>query len=152
MTNPTSSRWLNRGLALALLLFIFAAGLGVGWGIARWSDSPRARESRRGERSRGRHFYASLNLSPEQARAVREIHERHRPRLDAVLEETTPKIRAIHDEIEQEIRQLLTPVQLERLERQKARRGQLRGPGKRRGRGQGRGPGPGPGPGPGLGI
>lgn len=151
MTNLTNSRWLNRGLALALLLFIFAAGLGVGWGLSRWTDSSRSRveERRRPQRSRGLHFYTRLNLTAEQERAVREIHERHRPRLDAVLEETTPKLRAIHDEIEQEIRPLLNPAQVERLERMKARR---EGRGARRGQGKGRGRGPGRGPGPGLGI
>lgn len=149
MTNPTSSRWVQRGLALALLLFIFAAGLGAGWGLSRWTDSshPRAREGRRQPRSRGLHFYARLNLTAEQERAVREIHERHRPRLDAVLEETTPRIRAIHEEIEQEIRPLLTRAQLERLERLKAHR---EGRGARRGQGKGRGRGPGRGPGPGI--
>jgi hypothetical protein len=154
MTNLTNSRWLNRGLALVLLLFIFAAGLGVGWGLARWNDAPRVGQTTSGPREFGPRRYHRLGLSPEQQRAVNAIYEKHRDTLDAILDETTPRVRAVHDQIEQEIRALLTPAQMERLERQDQRRqtrrqgrGLRRGDGMGPGRGRGRMPDPGFGPG-----
>ncbi len=146
MTNPTTSRWLNRGLALSLLLVIFAAGLGAGWGLARWSDAPRAQQGRPGPREQGQRRYARLGLSDEQQRAVQAIYDKHRPALDAILDETTPRVRAVHDQIDLEIRALLTPAQLERLERQDQRRAA-----RRHGKGGGRGMGMGIEPGRGMG-
>jgi len=155
MSDFTSSRWFNRGLALALLLLIFVAGLGAGWGLSRWTDAPRAGHARPGPREQGQRRYARLGLSAEQQRAVEAVYDKHRPALDAILDETTPRVRAIHDQIDQEIRALLTPAQVERLERQDQRRAARRH-GKGGGRGDGMGPGRGmgrlhdPGFGPGV--
>ncbi len=147
MTTPDASPWFQRVLALLILLLLFATGVATGFGIARWTgrDARDRAPERGGDSYRGPHYYSGLGLSPEQDRAVQVIYEKYRPQLDAILEETTPRVRAIHDQIEQEIRALLDPEQLRRLETMKSRRGQGR-----HGRGMGRngggmmGPGRGP--------
>ena len=63
-----------------------------------------------------------LDLTSAQQKKVDEIFDAHRPALDAVLEETFPRIRAINEEIEKAIAKVLTPEQLKRLESIKARR------------------------------
>ncbi|MBU1244842.1 hypothetical protein KKD52_08445 [Myxococcota bacterium] len=137
MTTPTVSRWINRGLAAAILLLLFATGVATGFGFARWSAAPSVHAPGT-ESFRGPHYYSGLGLDPGQEQAVQAIYEKYRPQLDAILEETTPRVRAIHEQIDQEIRALLTPGQLERLETMKSRRGQGR---------HGRGPGSGMGSG-----
>jgi len=135
MTNPAVSRWITRGLALAILLLLFATGVATGFGIARWTGH--SHERARAESFRGPHYYSALGLDAQQEQAVNAIYEKYRPALDAVLEETTPRVRAIHEQIEQEVKALLTPAQLERLERLRERRSH-----RRAGRGMGRmGPG-----------
>jgi Spy/CpxP family protein refolding chaperone len=79
-----------------------------------------------------------LGLSPEQQRRADAIFERHRPELDAILQEGFPKVRKVNDQIESEIREILTPEQRTRLDELKARRPQQRhhhrgGPGGRLG-------------------
>ncbi len=152
MTTPAVSRWINRGLAAAILLLLFASGVATGFGFARWSDPPHVHASRP-ETVRGPHYYSGLGLDPAQEQAVQAIYEKYRPQLDAILEETTPRVRAIHDQIDLEIRALLTPAQVERLEGLKSRRGQGRhgrgpGSGMRSGMGSGMRSGHGPGFGP----
>jgi hypothetical protein len=61
-----------------------------------------------------------LGLSPEQRADA--IFERHRPELDAILQEGFPKVRKVNDQIESEIREILTPEQRTRLDELKARR------------------------------
>jgi len=128
MTNPATSPWIQRVLALLILLCLFATGVATGFGLARWTghDSRDPAPQRSGDSYRGPHYYSGLGLRPEQDRAVQVIYEKHRPALDAILEETTPRVRAIHEQIEQEIRALLNPDQLRRLETMKSRRGQGR--------------------------
>jgi len=133
MTTPTASSWINRGLAAAILLLLFLTGIATGFGLARWSAAPQPRPSP-SESFRGPHYYSGLGLDPGQEQAVQAIYEKYRPQLDAILEETTPRIRVIHEQIDQEIRSLLSPEQVERLETMKSRRGQGR---------HGRGMGPG---------
>jgi Spy/CpxP family protein refolding chaperone len=63
-----------------------------------------------------------LGLSPEQEQRADVIFERHRPELDAILQEGFPKVRKVNDQIESEIREILTPEQRTRLDELKARR------------------------------
>jgi Spy/CpxP family protein refolding chaperone len=63
-----------------------------------------------------------LDLTPAQQKKVDAIFEAHRPALDEVLEETFPRIRAINEEIEKAIAEVLTPEQRKRIDDIKARR------------------------------
>jgi uncharacterized membrane protein len=54
---------------------------------------------------------AALRLTPEQDRALHEILERNRPRVEAVTNAMLPRLRAITDSVRVEIRALLTPEQ-----------------------------------------
>ena len=120
MTPPVGSPWLNRGLVLAILLLLFATGIATGYGITLWSWTPKAAPPERP--FQGHHYYSSLGLTVEQEKAVFAIYQKYRPGLEAVLQETRPRVRIIHEQIEQEIRALLTPEQVKQLEEQKARR------------------------------
>jgi hypothetical protein len=63
-----------------------------------------------------------LNLSDEQRAQVDKIIESYRPKLDAVLNETFPKVRAINEQIEKEVLVVLTDEQKKQFEKIKARR------------------------------
>jgi len=79
-----------------------------------------------------------LGLTPEQDASARAIAERHRGELEAILRETFPKARAVTEQMEKELRALLTPSQQKRLDELKAARRPPPGP---------RPPGPPPPPG-----
>jgi Spy/CpxP family protein refolding chaperone len=63
-----------------------------------------------------------LNLTDDQQQKVEKIFESYRPQLDAVLNETFPKVRAINEEIEKKVLDLLTDEQKKKFEEIKARR------------------------------
>lgn len=64
----------------------------------------------------------ALQLTPEQEAKAREITEAYRPKLDALLREGFPKFQAVNDEMEKEMRTILTPEQLQKLDLLKAQR------------------------------
>jgi hypothetical protein len=53
---------------------------------------------------------------------IHEICERHRPKLDAVLRESFPLVRVIQEDIDREIREVLTPDQRVEFDRLKVSR------------------------------
>jgi hypothetical protein len=57
----------------------------------------------------------ALDLPPERAAKVRELLASCGPRFDAVVDETRPKLRALHEQILGELGKLLTPDELSRL-------------------------------------
>lgn len=57
-----------------------------------------------------------LELTTEQKAKVHDIFEAHRPKLDAVIKSTFPKVQAINQEIEDEVKSLLTAEQKEKFE------------------------------------
>lgn len=63
-----------------------------------------------------------LGLSPAQDEQVKQIVERHRPELEAIVRESFPRVRAVNQRIEAEVRALLTPAQQRLLEQLQARR------------------------------
>lgn len=65
---------------------------------------------------------AGLDLTPTQQRQARAIQERHRPELDALVREAFPRVRAINDQMRQELRAILTPAQRAKLDEMDARR------------------------------
>ncbi len=64
----------------------------------------------------------ALHLSPEQETKAREITERYRPKLEAVWRESVPKLQALNEQMEEELRELLSPEQRKQLDEMKAHR------------------------------
>jgi Spy/CpxP family protein refolding chaperone len=115
-----------RLLTAILLVATFAAGTITGAGIAR---SVGLMHPPPPPPPMGAPFPAEeLGLSSDQRDKTRQIMERHRPELEAVLRESFPKVRAIHEQIEREIREVLTPDQRTKLDQLKARRPPPSGP------------------------
>jgi len=115
-TTPRRVRLLTAGVLAAT----FILGAITGGGILSWVAS--GRDSAADDLPRGPWPLRELDLSDEQRARIRQIFERHRPKLDAVLRESFPLVRSVHEEIEREIRQVLTPEQQLEFDRQKERR------------------------------
>jgi uncharacterized membrane protein len=133
-------------LLTALLLFgTFLLGAVAGAGFYRFSAAPLPRPH---------HPYApflpgppgALQLTFEQQTKAKEITDRYRPKLEALLREGFPKVQAINDEMEKEMRQMLSPEQIRKLDELKALRPPM--PPLAPGMGPGFGPPPGGGPPP----
>jgi hypothetical protein len=74
-------------------------------------------------------FVAELGLSPDQAARARAIFESHRAELEAAVQETFPRVRAVQDRMDEEIRAILRPDQVARFDELRTRRPPLRGMG-----------------------
>jgi len=113
-----------RVMSALLLIGTFAAGAVTGAGILRFLGPPPGPP----HHGRGRPpMFAplpleELELSAEQKTKIREILERHRPELEAILQESFPKVRAINDKVEKEVRGVLTAEQQKELDELKRRR------------------------------
>jgi phage host-nuclease inhibitor protein Gam len=115
------------GLVTALLLAgVFAAGALTGAGVHRWA-SP----SRRLPLEPFPQFIQDLHPSPAQESKAREIGERYRPKLEAILQEIEPRVSAVQDEMEAELSTILDEEQRRQLADFRAQRRQvhLRPPG-----------------------
>lgn len=107
-------------LLTALLLFgTFMFGMVAGVGLAKWIHSP------------VRHHpptpflpgpASALKLTPAQEAKAHEISERYRPQLEAILREGFPKVKAINEKMENELREILSPEQRKTLDEMKAHR------------------------------
>jgi Spy/CpxP family protein refolding chaperone len=71
--------------------------------------------------------FRELQLTDEQQAQVDTITERHRDALETIMRDTYPKVRAVNEEVEREVRAILTPEQQRRLDEIKARRPLPRG-------------------------
>ncbi|HZI10927.1 MAG TPA: periplasmic heavy metal sensor [Myxococcus sp.] len=111
--SPRRLRWLSG----ALLAATFAAGLITGVGAAvTWGSPPPHRGGPEAFPSK------ELGLSAEQEAQVRDVFARHQPRMDALVQEVVPRMRALSGDIEAELLQVLTEEQRRRFERFKAGR------------------------------
>jgi hypothetical protein len=140
MSADPAPRRLHLWTALVLLA-VFVAGGATGAGLAWAFRPPGPAHGPAGRRPPGDGlppFVAELGLSPDQLARARAIAERHRAEIEAVVQESFPRVRAVQDRVEQEIRAILTPEQATRFDELRSRRPPLRGPG---GRGD-RPPGP----------
>jgi Spy/CpxP family protein refolding chaperone len=57
-----------------------------------------------------------LELTPAQEAETHRIFEKHRPELDAILKESYPRVRAINERIEADVRKILTAEQIRKLD------------------------------------
>jgi Spy/CpxP family protein refolding chaperone len=123
----TSDPSLTRIRVLTALIFVgvFASGAVVGAGIYRWGSSGGAEAE-----GSGRNGVAlwipdgELDLTPEQHAKVSQIVERHRLELEATVRESFPRVRAINEQMQKAVKEVLTPEQQKKFEGLK-RRGPL---------------------------
>lgn len=107
-----------RLVTIAVILGVFVAGALAGAGLYR-AFTPRRMPPPRPPLFLPLH---ELSLTPEQDVKVRAIMESHREELDVILRESFPRVRAVNEKIEAEVRVVLTPAQQKTLEELKARR------------------------------
>ncbi len=109
---------------LLLLVVVFGAGVLTGGAVERIRVS-RTRPMPAPMEDRGPvpWPFARLDLTEEQESRIVEIFESGRPLTDSIMQEVMPRLTAINDSIREEIRRVLTPEQLEQLEREFERRG-----------------------------
>ena len=119
MTTERSPRQIR--LLTALLLFgTFLFGAVAGAGLSHWN--------RRSPHPLRPHVPflpgppGALNLTTVQEAKAHEITERYRPQLEAILRANFPKVQALNEQMEKELRALLTPEQNRILDEMKARR------------------------------
>ena len=99
---------------LLLLLAVFAAGVGAGIGLDRAVGSGSKLETRSSMDMPA--ALDRLGLTPEQRRAVDSLLERSGPRAQAVMAEMVPRLGAIADSLDTELRRILTSAQRARLD------------------------------------
>lgn len=128
MPAEPSPRRLHLWTAL-ILVSVFAAGAATGAGLA-WALRPQGRPGGPRLLTDGMPpIVAELGLSPEQAARARAIFESHRAELEAAVQETFPRVRAVQDQVDREIRAILTPEQVARFDELRTRRPPMRGMG-----------------------
>lgn len=139
-----------QGIALLLITFVVGALAGISLErvrAARLSPPASAGIGMMQPQREGRlpMMFRRLDLSPEQRAQIARILEAGRPRTDAILNQMLPRLRAVTDSVQTEIRAVLTPEQIVRLDtlmaEMRPRRGQMREARPGRGRGR-RGPPP----------
>jgi hypothetical protein len=119
MTTPRTPRQIR--LLTALLLFgTFILGAVSGAGLWQWNRMPRPHPPRPAPFLPGPP--GALKLTPDQETKAREITERYRPELEAVLRENFPRVQAINEKMEKELREILTAEQRKLLDEMKSHR------------------------------
>jgi Spy/CpxP family protein refolding chaperone len=98
-----------------LLIATFAAGTVTGGALVHW-DSKREPPSHPMP-DLGPLPWETLDLTEAQRKQAHSILERYRPKLDAIFDDTAPRVRAITDEIDKEFRKILTVEQQTRFDR-----------------------------------
>jgi hypothetical protein len=104
----------RRMRGLVLLLAVFAAGVAAGIGLDRAGGSGSKLETRLSMDMPA--ALDRLGLTPEQRRAVDSLLERSAPRARAAMAEMVPRLGAIADSLDVELRRILTPAQRVRLD------------------------------------
>jgi len=119
MTTERSPRQIR--LLTALLLFgTFLFGAVAGAGLSHWDYRPQHSSRPYAPFLPGPP--GALNLTARQEAKSHEITERYRPQLEAILRASFPKVQALNEQMEKELRDLLTPEQIKILDEMKAHR------------------------------
>jgi len=108
------SRMSGRARALVLLLAVFAAGVTAGVTADRMMQPGMLYKTRL--ESRLPEILDRLGLTPAQRIAADSILGRSDPRVDAMMREMAPRVAAIADSVQADIRRLLTPAQAAKLD------------------------------------
>jgi hypothetical protein len=103
-----------RARALAVLVFVFLAGAAAGVGLAPLVRPP--------PREGVPDILRELDLTPDQETEARRIIDAHGPEVEKVLADALPRLRAIHEQVERELRVILSDSQRRELDRLKASR------------------------------
>jgi Spy/CpxP family protein refolding chaperone len=104
-----------RLLSGAVLVAVFAAGTVTGAAVYRWAHHDQRPPFLEGM---GRPIpLGELELSDLQRDQAWQIMDKHRPDLDAILGETFPKVRQVHERMRADLRDILTPPQREAFDK-----------------------------------
>jgi len=121
MTTERSPRQIR--LLTALLLFgTFLFGAVAGAGLSRWNPMPMRPPYSRPPAPFLPGPPGALKLTAEQEAKAHEITERYRPQLEAILRANYPKVQALNEQMEKELREILTQEQTKILDEMKAHR------------------------------
>ncbi len=104
-----------RLVTAVLLLATFAAGTVTGGALVLWQT--KREPPGHPVPDMGPLPWEILDLTEAQRTEAHVILERHRPKLDAIFDTTAPRVRAITDEIDKEVRKILTAEQQSRFDR-----------------------------------
>jgi Spy/CpxP family protein refolding chaperone len=108
-------------LLTALLLFgTFLLGAVAGVGLSHWNRFPPPHRPGHPPFLPGPP--GALRLTAEQQAKAHAITQRYRPELDAIWRDQFPKVKAVNDKMEKELREVLTPEQQKILDDMKAHR------------------------------
>jgi hypothetical protein len=127
MPADPNARRLHLWTAL-ILLGVFLAGAATGAGLSALLRTPRHPGQPHGPAMLPPPL-AELGLSPEQVEQARAIFERHRAEMEAAVQAAFPRVRAVQEQVDSELRAILTSEQAARLDAMRARRPPLPGMG-----------------------
>lgn len=127
-----------------IVLATFLAGAGAGAGLyasfARPHGPPLAVGPTHGPMAGMPYVFRELGLDDAQTQKARALFDAHRAELEKVATDTFPRVRAIQDKMDEELRGILTPEQVKKLEEHRKQR-PAGPPWMGGGRGMGLGPG-----------
>lgn len=123
MTSRTPSPRRVWMLATAALLLAFVAG---GLSGAAWERHQVAQRTEKvpppDEESFGDRMKRRYGVNDDQATRLEAIAAKRRPRMDSVMATVQPEVRAAYDSTSAELREVLTPEQRVKFDREQARR------------------------------
>lgn len=102
--------------AILVLVLVFALGGFAGLGVARWLGPPAP------PRPPIPGGLGELGLSAAQEEQARAILDRHRPEIERAMAELRPRLRAIQEQVDAELRAILDEGQRAKLEQLRATR------------------------------
>jgi protein CpxP len=91
---------------------------------AKNNDRPNRWQHKRGDRLE--HLTKTLDLTPEQQAKIKPIFEQAKPQIMALRQETRQKVQAIRENIQSQIRPILTPEQQQKFDAFKKAREDMR--------------------------
>ena len=110
-----------------LVLGVFLAGAVTGAGVVTWLRPPGFPPGLPPRAAGLPPPLAELGLTLEQQAKARAIAEKYRPALEAVLQESFPRIREVQEQMDRELRSVLTEAQAKRFDELRLRRPPLPG-------------------------
>jgi hypothetical protein len=120
------SAWSDiRAMTALVIIGTFLSGALTGAGVYHWFVPHRSHPLHHP----GAPPLAELGLNAEQESKAKAIMDAHRAELEAILHDTFPKVRAVHERIDNELRAILTVDQRQRFDRWKSEHPEHRGPG-----------------------